>query len=212
MTQSMIATAADYHDALVTARKAKSTLFLILLLILVGQLALFFVVHYRVAPTPADQIQPAAAGSRPTLQDLMIYLVGLTQFFGIALSIVLAVVLLLIVKIMLVGRLIGVSRVTSAFIWAVMLIVLLFPWQAFLSNATFTSPDFKIPGILFSWTELVARGRWTDNLTAAGILRWARFVGFPLFAIIILLLIQARSTRGLRLALGESEIQPEDTA
>src|SRR5688572_32827768 len=37
-----IATAADYADAIMTARRAKNTLFLLLLLILLAQLALFF--------------------------------------------------------------------------------------------------------------------------------------------------------------------------
>src|SRR6202035_1806016 len=63
-------------------------------------------------------------------------LVALIDFLGIVLAVVLALVLLLIVGIMLVGRLIGVARVTSAYIWCLVLGVLLFPWQAFLSNAT----------------------------------------------------------------------------
>ena len=37
-----IATAADYADAIMTARRAKNTLFLILLLILIAQMTLFF--------------------------------------------------------------------------------------------------------------------------------------------------------------------------
>ena len=71
----------------------------------------------------------------------------------IILIIVLAIVILLIAKIMLVGRLIGVAQVTSAFIWCVFLVVLLFPWQAFLQNTDFTG-DFKIPGVLYTWNEL----------------------------------------------------------
>ena len=36
-----------------------------------------------------------------------------------------------------------------------------------------------------------------------------RFVGWPVIAILILLSIQARSSRGLRFALGESEMHVE---
>ena len=61
-------------------------------------------------------------------------------------------VILLIAKIMLVGRLIGVAQVTSAFIWCVFLVVLLFPWQAFLQSTDFTG-DFKIPGVLYTWAS-----------------------------------------------------------
>src|SRR5687768_12136050 len=41
-----IATAADYADAMMTARKAKNLLFLLLLLVLLTQLAIFFVAGY----------------------------------------------------------------------------------------------------------------------------------------------------------------------
>src|SRR2546422_273983 len=45
-TMSSIATAADYADAMMTARKAKNLLFLLLLVMLVTQLALFFVARF----------------------------------------------------------------------------------------------------------------------------------------------------------------------
>jgi hypothetical protein len=41
-------------------------------------------------------------------------------------------------------------------------------------------------------------------------LRWARFVGWPALAIILLLMVQAKSSRGLRAALGESELDSHD--
>ena len=41
-----IATAADYADAMITARRAKNIILLILLLTLLGQLTIFFVVRY----------------------------------------------------------------------------------------------------------------------------------------------------------------------
>jgi hypothetical protein len=138
--------------------------------------------------------------------DAMQYAVGLTGFLGITLSIVLAVVLLLLEMIMLVGRLVGVSRVTGAFIWSIVLIVLLFPWQAFLADAHFAS-DFKIPGVLYTWAELVKFAKidvgGNNPGLEARILHWGRFVAFPLLTIIITLMIQVKSNRGLREALGE---------
>jgi len=138
-------------------------------------------------------------------------------------------VLLLIVMIMLVGRLIGVSHVTSAFIWCVLLAVMIFPWQAFLLGTYRTArppadaspgladayrhadPAFKIPGALYTWEEL-RRDYSFDNLSAAqSVLKWARFAGFPLLALLLLLMVQAKSSRGLKFALGESEVQVEVT-
>jgi hypothetical protein len=42
-------------------------------------------------------------------------------------------------------------------------------------------------------------------------LKWARFAGFPLLALLLLLMVQAKSSRGLKFALGESEVQVEVT-
>ena len=45
MPHSPIATAADYADAMLTGRRAKNILFLMLLLMLLGQIAIFFVLR-----------------------------------------------------------------------------------------------------------------------------------------------------------------------
>src|SRR3954453_19606655 len=110
---------------------------------------------------------------------------------------------MLIIKIRLVGRLIGVARLTSAFVWCVFLALLLFPWQAFLQNTDFTG-DFKLPGVLYTWAELihpVVGAKFSHADLNQAILRWARFVGWPVIALILLLMVQAKSSRGLRAAL-----------
>jgi hypothetical protein len=99
--------------------------------------------------------------------------------------------------------------VTSAFIWCVVVAVLLFPWQAFLQNTDFTG-DFKLPGVLYTWAELT-HPNLGAKFTSTGfdpptMLRWARFVGWPVAALVLLLIIQAKSSRGLRAALGEAEL------
>jgi hypothetical protein len=213
-----IATAADYADAIMTARRAKNTLFLLLLLILLTQLALFFLGRndvLRYSPTEAAANVETSATSQPTTTApvdkrwiaKLEYLVNLSAYLGIVLTIVLAVVLLLIVKIMLVGRLIGVSRLTSAFIWTVVLAVLLFPWQAFWPD----SYEFKIPGALYTWDELVHRVKYRTAISDDTVLFWARFVAFPALALIILLAIQVKSRRGLQQALGEANYDASTT-
>ena len=220
-----IATAADYADAIMTARRAKNTLFLLLLLILLTQIALFFLGRHDVVDLSGDAAATAATtqasatvdlpGTQPvtarvstaTWRSALEYLIGLTAFLGIALTIVLAIVLLLIVKIMLVGRLIGVSRLTSAFIWTCLLAALLFPWQAFWPDNEF---KFKVPGALYTWNELVHRVNDQPTRDDA-VLFWARFVGFPVLALIILLSIQVKSRRGLQQALGEANYDSPST-
>jgi hypothetical protein len=225
-----VALAADYSDALITARRAKNVLVLLVALMLIGQISLFCVAKFTKAipvqnppttvgavatatadlaaalPTTAPDISSPNGTLSPKLIELLQYAVGITGFLGITLSIVLSLVVLLLTMIMLVGRLLGVSRVTSALIWSIVLIVLLFPWQAFLADAHFTS-DFKIPGVLYTWAELVRFAKVGVDGDKPSmevlILHWGRFVAFPLLTLIITLMIQVKSNRGLREALGE---------
>ncbi|HEV7301004.1 MAG TPA: hypothetical protein VGN72_16675 [Tepidisphaeraceae bacterium] len=205
-----VATAADYADALLTARRFKTVLFFVILIALLLELTLFFLARYDVIPTT---VAPGATAN-PTLTLLLQYLTVIGTFLGLTGSIILSFVLLLIATIMLVGRLIGVGRITSAYIWCVILIVLLFPWQAIYVNPTLLpagqeqDKDFRIPGVLYTWTELShpqlgANFDTADTKVAA--LRWARFVGFPALAIIVLLITQLNSGRALKQALGENE-------
>jgi hypothetical protein len=211
MTDPAIATAADYADALYTARRAKNGLVLLIFVVLLVQLGLFFVARYT------DYIVPAAPTSAATTKpsfntsDFLQYVIGGTGFAGIVLTILLSFVLLLIVNIMLVGRLIGVARCTSSYIWCLFLLLLIFPWQAFLSDSKFNDPAFntdqslKLPGVLYTWVELVHSAKFSGEISSPAFLKWARFVAWPVIAIIIVLGIQIKSNRGLRQAFGETE-------
>lgn len=238
MTHS-VATAADYAEAMFTARAARNWLVGLLALMLVAQLGLFFAAKYTTlfgprgaaavasSSEPLPATQPATIGgtTQPVTTDttttttpvttptgkritlkMLHYLVGSITFLGMIFSIVLTVVLLLILIIMLVGRLIGVSHVTSAFVWGLILALLLFPWQAFLNNADLTAVEFKIPGVFYTWEELVKYKDFPNQPWPEAVLRWARFVGFPVVALILLFIVQGKSSRGLRLALGEEHV------
>lgn len=227
MSQNPIATAADYADAMLVARRAKNWLVSLLLAMLLIQLALFILVRSEQIRLPAAQPPPPAALEpatqpatpaeapaeaapqviNPRLAMFLQYLIGLIDFLGVALAIVLVFALLLLLVIMLVGRLIGVAPLTKSLLGSLLLTVLLFPWQAFLNNVGLTSAqaDFKIPGVLYTWAELSQRALFATDDFRIAILEWARFVGFPVFAIALLLWLHLKSRYGLRLALGEVE-------
>jgi hypothetical protein len=223
-TDTSIATAADYADAMMTARRAKNVLVLLILLLLLIQLAFFFLIRYQVISIthPATATTPATAPTAGTRNwaDLYEYVVTLGTMLGVILPVVLSFVLLLVVNIMLVGRLIGVARLTSAYIWCLLLVVLLFPWQAFWGQPDLmpTAATWKLPGVLYTWYELShdkLGATFASEPLPDAILRWARYVGFPVLAIIILLAIQVKSNRGMRQALGEDvsiAIDPTGTA
>lgn len=219
-------TAADYHDAIVVARRAKSAAALIVLLMLLGQLALFFVARYTdiLGPSPSapttEQIvdaavdpdvdvppstQPVAPPQRTA--DIAHYALGLTILVGFGASLILSIILMLLIKILLTGRALGVGPVTSAFVMSSVLLLLLFPWQAFLGGQLMHR-DFIIPGVLYTWDELSSGAKFVSSFSdlesiSQTCLRWARFVAFPIAAIVIVLLVQSRSTRGLRQAISE---------
>ncbi len=232
MPPSNIATAADYADAMMIARRAKNVLFFLLLIMLLLQITIFFVARNTQhvipdaapvpsladSPVPLPAVQPATAPSTQPLSilrdkalaaDVLRYVTAIIDFLGMVFILVLAVVLLLIIKIMLVGRLIGVAQVTSAFIWCTFLALLLFPWQGFLQNSDFTG-EFKIPGVLYTWAELITPKTGakfaSTGFDAPTVQHWARFVAWPVISLILLLVVQAKSSRGLRAALGESEL------
>ena len=254
-TTATIAVAADYADAMMTARRAKNWLFILLLLVLLTQLAIFFLLRFHVirlggqasvtVPTGVElSTRPSDAASQPSdtqpavtadaetttksflVDDVLRYVIPVTDFLGVTLAVVLGIVLLLLVAIMLVGRLIGVSHVTSAFIWCVLLAAMMFPWQAFLlgtyrparlpdspgaydQHRFDSDPPFKIPGALYTWEELRRDYNFDhDNWLQDG-LKWVRFAAFPVLALLLLLMVQAKSSRGLKYALGESEVQVE---
>jgi hypothetical protein len=216
MPSSPIATAADYADAMMSARRAKNILFLMLLVVILAQVAIF--IGLRQSKSLFDQATGApTATTQPLLSQstavrTLEYATAICDFMGIVLVIVLSLVLLVLTMIMLVGRLIGVSKVTSAFISCLLLMVLLFPWQSvMMSPLSGGAPEtnFKVPGVLYTWGEVThpTYGAKFDGsrATTFAILRWARFVGWPAVALVLLLMVQSKSSRGLRLALGEVE-------
>ena len=263
LTTTPLAVSADYADALLAARRAKGWLFLLLLLGLIAQIAIFLCAKFNVikigaagettlsVPTKVDASASAAPSTSPTTNEstesasasihveredktlrvggqnvtgtVFAWITNSIVYLGSIFSIVMVFIVLLIVLIMLVGRLIGVSHTTSAFVWAVLLAVLLFPWQLFYSPetaraaATPNNPahisldDYRWPGAFYTWGELKQGVNFTDAQTTVVVLRYARFVGFPLVALIILFMVQAKSGRGVKYALGEAEVHVDVT-
>lgn len=261
-TTTPLAVSADYHDALVAARRAKNWLFLLLLIGLLAQVSIFFVARFmpkvidvgapgeprvnvpdvdvdarRVAetgPTTGEverrtdidvRTEPASPERARKAGGVLAWVNNAVVYLGTIFSIVLVLVMLLIVLIMLVGRLIGVAHTTSAFVWAVVLALILFPWQLFYDPETarpgdasmaadareIRLDDYRWPGATFTWGELRQGVKFDDGVNKVAILRYARFAGFPLLALIILFMVQAKSGRGVKYALGEADVHVEVT-
>jgi hypothetical protein len=200
VNQTAIATAADYAEALIVARRAARFLVSLLLLMLLVQVGLFLAARFKVDFSQIPEGKPQEMGF-----DAAKCGVALIDFLGLVVPIVLEIDLLLIVAIMLIGRLIGVGGLVAAFLWAAVLAVMLFPWQAFLSTLSLSTEFFRIPGVLYTWTELARDSRGPSNL-----ILWCRFVTWPTISLLVLWRVYSNSRRGMRLALGE--IPPEPVA
>lgn len=222
LTDTAVATAADYADALVTLRRAKSLVVLVIALALLAQIALFLTARFTDALGGAAPVAVAAvpttlplAGDAlvaPVAAETKLYfalaygtVVALTA--AVVCAFVLPLVLAAIGHVMLVGRLIGVGSVAGAFALALVLLAVLFPWQAVLNTSLQARHDLVIPGALTTWVELSTRARpVAGEPAAAQVLTYARFLGYPLAALVVTLAVGVKSGRGLRLALGEADL------
>jgi hypothetical protein len=212
-----IATAADYADALIVARRAKKFVILALILLLIGQVAIFSVAKFT--DVPLDPQMSSSAGPEATTSPttnasnlvsaqerhlLLVYLTSTTLHLGMLLAFVLPVLLMLTAGVMLVGRLVGLGPTMHALVLSLVVLLLLFPWQTLLSINPATGRDFVLPGVMYTWRDVVNSARHTPDGLNEQILYWARFYVWPLITVVLLLRIQLKSGRGLRMALGEA--------
>lgn len=173
------------------------------------------------ATRPAGS-EPYSVGSRFDASSVLAWVVNSIVYLGTIFSILMAVIILLIVLIMLVGRFQGgMSPSTSAFIWMALLALLLFPWQ--LCYGPETAPlgashgsvaaygedpdEFRVPGALYTWGELRRDAKFPNSPLSHAVQKWARFAGFPFIALLILFAVQAKSGRAVKVALGEADVQ-----
>ena len=242
------AASAVYHDALSTARGFRTLCFLVLLLCLVGQIALFFTARYGnglipvqgtdaavTAPTGAS-VSATSATSAADAPDAnngqfggeagagvsgnvstetvdtgavapwLYAILYVTLWAGLVFSILLCLDLLFTTLVMLNGRTVGVGKVAKAFLWSLLLLMLVMPWQSILNHPTLRGGIFHLPGVLYTWPELNGTAR-PDSPGAlfpnSSIIGWLRFVVWPVVALVLLLVVFGRSGTGIKEALGE---------
>ena len=204
--------AADHADALLVARRTKTTLCTLLWFVLGTQLTLFFMLRYWEPVRGLITSPMPTANGRATLQ----YFVGLLDFAGLVLPTVLLGTVLVVLLVQVVARVAGTGRTTSALTWAVLLTILLFPWQAVLNNPALATDDktnaigMKVPGVLYTWAEVShpAQGATFAEVNApdadkfAAGLHWARYGLFPLLAMVMVGIVHTKTARGLRQSFG----------
>jgi hypothetical protein len=210
---------AEYSQALRSIRRAKNWFFLLIGLAIVVQIAAFVGVQFfglldgsqavTGSPAAAQEAVPASMPAPPatgrqlmmTSQNWYSLLSGLlpgAQVLALVMVVLLVLTLLLAAMVSLVGRLGGVDGMIGAFFWSLILLVVLIPWQDFLQMRLAS-------GALFNLDELIAAAKGIKKAWGAEdvgmsryILYYARFLGYPLVALVIWLSKQGRFGYGYR--------------
>ena len=193
----------EYLDAFKVVRLAKNVLMVIILLSILVQLGGVILVEFVGLPSaPATSANEAAAGvpaaSGPTqttdpspLRTTVFWLLPATKFTALAACLLLVLTLMFSVKLSLVGRLGGIAGFVRAFFLSLILLAMLVPWQQIV-KATFAC------GALFNLDQLEEARRKLQDNTLAQILHYARFIAYPLLAMLVLAAVQITFSKGCR--------------
>jgi hypothetical protein len=98
----------------------------------------------------------------------------------------------------LVGRLGGIRHISRAFFLSIILLVLVIPWQTLLGS--------RVPGVTYTFPELMNWMANKDESLLNTILYYLRFSGYWLIYLLVLLLSQFRSARWTKSILRRLEI------
>ncbi len=191
----------QYRTAFGTIRAAKNWFWWLILACLVIQFAGFVLVRFwgvidkapAVVAVAADE---DAATRADTWYRALGWFLPATKFTGMVSGMLLALTLLLAVKIALLGRAGGVAGFIGAFFWSLLLLVFLIPWQQ-VTRTTFASGALHNLDYLIEQTRSVTWNAkdvsWFDQ-----VMYYARFVAYPLFVVLLQLVVQVKFARGHR--------------
>jgi len=216
----------QYQEAFASVRAAKNWFWWLILAAVVIQIAGFILVRYggvideapavtepagaKVAPATAPAADEQAQSANVWYQTLN-WILPATKFIALAAGMLLILTTMFSVKLALLGRTGGVGGFMGAFFWSILLWVFLIPWQQALHTSV-------AAGALFNLGELVARTRpiiWDGEEASAleRVFYYVRFLAYPLFVIVLQLIVQAKFARGYRrTTVGVSGELPEHAA
>ena len=213
-------------EAFRSVKAGKNVFMWILLAMILIQLAAFILVEFagvldamyspQVAPARGAttqeigaQAEAKAEATEPAAiwQTAMMWVLPTTTFIGLIVALLAVLTLMFAVKLAIVGRLGGIPGFMSAFYWSLILLAMVTPWQQILSGSVACGALFNL-GELTREAKMV-RPEW--GAEDAGLTRWilyyTRFIGYPVLALIVQLLVMSKFSRGYR----DSELAPVGT-
>lgn len=148
---------------------------------------------------PVSATQPAADGiSRgEQIRNIATTALPLTEFIGRAAAMLLSLAFMMAVPVALVGRF-PVSGFVRAFFWSIVVFAVFLPWDRL------TPEGARVPGVFIDVAALETPPASAGIPAVEPIVAYARFLGYPLAAMILLMYANSRFHRSFR----EAEARP----
>ena len=140
--------------------------------------------------------------------ELLCWVLPATKFIALAAGMLLILTLMFAVKLSLLGHIGGVAGFMSGFFWSILLWVFLIPWQQVLQSSFASGALYNLHFLVKHTQDAV----WSGSASLiTQILYYARFVAYPIFVILLALVVQAKFARGYRrMALSVAEaVRPQ---
>lgn len=184
----------DYTSALKTIRSVRSIFFGLLVLSLLVPLASFGGVASKKIQAPADGLSSSAAASDVSgVSEITLYAVAdagmrFAPFLARLMTLMLVLVYLVSVHVCLSGRLGGANDSIVAFVWAVLLLLLLIPWHTWMGGQMRMN-------VYYSLSSLVDAQNSTGQGLASQLQHYVRFLLFPFLALLMAVVADIRFGR-----------------
>jgi hypothetical protein len=149
------------------------------------------------AAAKVDTTRDETELSRATIwSETLNWVLPATRFFSFVLAVLLVATLAMSVNLSLLDRLGGVAGFLAAFYWAIVLGVMVFPWQKALSGSLLCGATFSYVQLI-EWAQRI-RPSWSgqDPTLPDRILYFGRFIAYPALALMVALVLQLRFARG----------------
>lgn len=181
----------DYTSALKTIRSVRSIFFGLLVLSLLVPLASFGGVASKRIQAPAGGLSSSAGA--PDVSGITLYAAAdagmrFAPFLARLMTLMLVLVYLISVHVCLSGRLGGANDSIVAFVWAVLLLLLLIPWHTWMGGQMRMN-------VYYSLSSLVDAQNSTGQGLASQLQHYVRFLLFPFLALLTAVVADIRFGR-----------------
>ncbi len=215
-------------EALRSLKAGKNIFMTVVLLVLLTHIGSFLAVQFGGVidpPPPKDQsvatTQPATqaaeanaeqetreAYNRAMYEETLRWALPACRFFAVVASLLAVLTFMFAVKLAIIGRLGGIANYMSAFLWSLILLAMVTPWQQVLGSSFASGVLFNL-GELTSYVEKI-KSSWGAStpgpLEVA--LYYARFIAYPVIALLVWLVVMVKFAAAYRAGFAAMQAAP----